>query len=254
MINKKRKVYFVGAGSGDPELITVKGKKLLEQANAVLYTGSLIPQELLTWTNKNAVVQSSENMNYNDIIDFLEQYSKQLCVRLHTGDPSLYSTLAFQVAELKSRNIDYQVIPGVTAAFAAAASMKIEFTIPLLSQNLLLTRLDGKTKNPEPLENILLLKNTSLVFYLSATLSHKLVATAKKVGYSLATPAAIVYKASWQDEKIFYTKLEQLPNIFKRQKILGTALILLGDFLHKQEHAFSFLYSHEYKKELQKKK
>lgn len=240
-------IYFVGAGPGDADLITVKGQKILQKADAVLYTGSLIPHELLKWVPRAAKVQSSENMNYNDIVSFLARHSQSICVRLHTGDPSLYSTIAKQIDFLQKKNIDFEVVPGVTAAFAAAAAMKIEYTLPSVSQGVLLTRLDGNTPNPENLENILSLKHTSLVFYLSAKLSSQLVATARKLQISLDTAAAVCYKVSWRQEKIFKTTLKEIPNIFMQEKIKGTALILLGDFLRQEDISESHLYSKNYK-------
>ena len=181
-------IYFIGAGAGDAELVTIKAQKILQKADVVLYTGSLIPKEVLSWCKDDALIIDSQKMKYPEIFEFLQTHSQKLTVRLHTGDPSLYSTIATQIEFLKSQNIPYQVIPGITAAFGAAASLGIEYTIPGVSQTLILTRVEGKTPNPESLERILSCKNSSLVFYLSITLIDKLQAKAYELGYSKDTP------------------------------------------------------------------
>lgn len=233
-------IHFVGAGCGDSELITVKGMKLLQKADAVLYTGSLIPKEMLKWCKKECIIEDSQKMKYQEIFDFLEKYKDKNCVRLHTGDPTLYSTIAKQIEFLKSKNIPYKVIPGITAAFGASASLGIEYTIPGVSQTLILTRVEGKTPNPESLENLLQCKNSSLVFYLSITLLEKLKNSALKLDYPLNTPCWIVQKASWEDEKIYKGTLENIEK--KVSHIKGIALILLGDFLNQKETQESHLY------------
>ena len=234
-------VYFVGAGSGDPELITVKGKRLLESADTVLYTGSLVPKEVLGWCKEGALVVSSEDMDYEEIFAFLSKYSSTNLVRLHTGDPSIYSTIAKQIEYLKKEGIEYSVVPGVTAAFGAAASMGIEYTIPGVSQTLILTRVEGATPNPEKLENILSCKNSSLVFYLSIRLLKKLKETAIRIGYSPDTPCYVIEKATWPDEAIYKGTIDDIGE--KVSHIKGVALIMLGEFLNQKETVESGLYS-----------
>ena len=233
-------IHFVGAGCGDSELITVKGMKLLQKADAVLYTGSLIPKEMLKWCKDECIIEDSQTMKYQEIFDFLEKYKDKNCVRLHTGDPTLYSTIAKQIEFLKSKDIPYKVVPGITAAFGASASLGIEYTIPGVSQTLILTRVEGKTPNPESLENLLQCKNSSLVFYLSITLLKKLKNSALKLDYPLNTPCWVVQKASWEDEKIYKGTLENIEK--KVSHIKGIALILLGDFLNQKETQESHLY------------
>lgn len=233
-------IHFVGAGCGDSELITVKGMKLLQKADAVLYTGSLIPKEMLKWCKDECIIEDSQTMKYQEIFDFLEKYKDKNCVRLHTGDPTLYSTIAKQIEFLKSKDIPYKVVPGITAAFGASASLGIEYTIPGVSQTLILTRVEGKTPNPESLENLLQCKNSSLVFYLSITLLEKLKNSALKLDYPLNTPCWVVQKASWEDEKIYKGTLENIEK--KVSHIKGIALILLGDFLNQKETQESHLY------------
>ncbi|MDQ7060520.1 MAG: cobalt-precorrin-4/precorrin-4 C(11)-methyltransferase [Sulfurimonas sp.] len=177
-------VKFVGAGPGDPELITVKGQKALYDAEVVLYTGSLVPKELLTWCKEGTLIENSADMDYEDIFSFIQEHSKKKFVRLHTGDSSLFSTTAKQVEFLNENNIEYEVIPGVTAAFGAAASVGVEYTIPGVSQTLIISRVEGRTPNPESLEQLLSNKNSSFAFYLSITLLKKLKDTAYKLGYA----------------------------------------------------------------------
>ncbi len=234
-------IYFIGAGSGDAELITVKGKNVLEIADAVLYTGSLVPKELLTWCKSDAIIKDSQDMDYDEIFTFLKEHSNKVVARLHTGDPSIYSTIAKQIEFLKSQNLEYKVIPGVTAAFGAAASLGIEYTIPGVSQNLIISRVEGKTPNPEKLENILACKNSSLVFYLSIRLISKLKESAYKLGYSKDTTCFVVEKATWADEKIYRGTLEDIEE--KTSHIKGVALILLGEFLNQKEVYESVLYA-----------
>jgi len=233
-------VYFVGAGCGDPDLITVKGMKLLQNADIVLYTGSLIPKEVLSWCKNDAIIQDSQGMKYPEIFDFLEKYNDKLVVRLHTGDPSIYSTIAKQITFLKQKNIEYKVVPGVSAAFGAASSLGIEYTIPGVSQTIILTRVEGKTPNPENLKNILALKNSSLVFYLSILLLKKLKDEALLLGYSKNTPCWVIEKATWEDEKIFKGTIDNIHN--QVSHIKGIALILFGDFLDQKETVQSHLY------------
>ncbi len=236
-------IYFIGAGPGDSELITLKGVNILKKADAVLYTGSLVPRDVLKYCKKDAVIEDSQKMSYEEIFAFLKKYSLKTVARVHTGDPSLYSTIAKQIEFLEKEGIEYEVIPGVTAAFAAAASLGIEYTIPGLSQTLVLTRIEGNTPNPESLRNILSLRNSSLVFYLSISLIDKLKKEALDMGYSKDTPCWVVYKASWSDEKIYKGTIENIAD--KVSHIKGVALILFGDFLKQKERVSSKLYSKE---------
>jgi len=153
-------IYFIGAGPGDADLVTIKAQKVLQKADAVLYTGSLVPKEVLTWCKEDALIVDSQGMKYPEIFAFLQKHKEKVVARVHTGDPSLYSTIAKQIAYLNEEGINYEVIPGITAAFGAAASLGIEYTIPGVSQTIILTRVEGKTPNPESLENILACKNS----------------------------------------------------------------------------------------------
>jgi len=234
-------VYFIGAGPGDPELITIKAQKIMKKADVVLYTGSLVPKEVLNWCRDNILIQDSQNMNYSEIFAFFEKYRDKIVARIHTGDPSIYSTIAKQIEFLKSKDIKYEVIAGVTASFGASASLGIEYTITGVSQTVIMTRIEGRTPNPEKLSNILACKNSSLIFYLSVTLINKLKNEALKMGYSPDTPCWVIEKATWTDEAIYKGTIS---NIEKQvSHIKGIALILFGDFLYQQESQESHLYN-----------
>ena len=233
-------IYFVGAGCGDPELVTIKAMKLLQSAEVVLYTGSLIPKEVLSWCNSECKIVDSQNMNYDEIFEFLKKFKDKNLVRLHTGDPTLYSTIAKQIEFLNSLNIPFEVVPGITAAFGASSSLGIEYTIPGVSQTLVLSRIEGKTPQPEELKNILALKNSSLVFYLSINLIKKLKTEALKLGYSKNTPCWVVQKATWADEKIYKGTIDDIEE--KVSHIKGIAIILFGEFLNQKEKEESHLY------------
>ena len=243
-------IYFIGAGCGDPDLITVKGMKILQKADVVLFTGSLVPREVLNWCKEDALIEDSQGMKYPEIFDFLLTHKDKIVARVHTGDPSIYSTIAKQIEFLDTHEIEYKVIPGVSAAFGAASSLGIEYTIPGVSQTIVLTRVEGKTPNPESLKNILALKNSSLVFYLSILLLKKLKKQALEMGYSPDTPCWVVEKATWGDEAIYKGSISNIES--QVSHIKGIALILFGDFLHQKESEESHLYVKPLVKELEK--
>ena len=240
-------VKFVSAGPGDPELITVKGMKALQEAEVVLYTGSLVPKELLTWCKDGTLIENSADMSYEDIFAFIKEHSHEKFVRLHTGDTSLFSTIAKQIEFLKQNNIAYEVIPGVTAAFGAAATVGVEYTIPGVSQTLIISRVEGRTPNPESLKQLLSNKNSSFAFYLSIRLIEKLKNTAYELGYAKDTPCWVVERATWADEKVYKATIDTIEDDVKHIK--GVALILFGDFLKQEAKVESHLYATKYKNE-----
>ncbi|QOP42557.1 precorrin-4 C(11)-methyltransferase [Sulfurimonas sediminis] len=244
-------IKFVGAGPGDAELITVKGMKALQEAEVVLYTGSLVPRELLDWCQEGTIIENSADMSYEDIFSFIKKYADKNFVRLHTGDSSIYSTIAKQIEFLKNEKLDFEVIPGVTAAFGAAASAGIEYTIPGVSQTLIISRVEGRTPNPESLEQLLLNKHSSFAFYLSITLIQKLKETALKLGYAKETPCWVVEKATWADEKIYRGNIATIQEQVLHVK--GVALIMFGEFLHQKPSQESHLYAKKYKQESQRR-
>ncbi len=243
-------IYFIGAGPGDPDLVTIKAKNIMKKADVVLYTGSLVPKEVLMWCKDEALVFDSQSMKYPEIFQFLQTHKDKIVARVHTGDPSIYSTIAKQISFLDEKGIPYEVIPGVTASFGASASLGIEYTIPGVSQTLIISRIEGKTPNPEDLENILACKNSSLVFYLSISLIKKLIQKATDMGYSKDTPCWVVEKATWEDEAVYKGTLETIYE--KVSHIRGVALIMVGDFLHQKESEESHLYMKPLQKELKR--
>jgi len=244
-------VKFVSAGPGDPELITVKGMKALQEAEVVLYTGSLVPKELLTWCKNGTLIENSADMSYEDIFAFIKEHSHKKFVRLHTGDTSLFSTIAKQIEFLKQNNIAYEVIPGVTAAFGAAATVGVEYTVPGVSQTLIISRVEGRTPNPESLKQLLSNKNSSFAFYLSIRLIEKLKKSAYELGYAKNTPCWVVERATWADEKVYKATIDTIEDEVKHIK--GVALIMFGDFLTQEVKVESHLYAQSYKKEGEKK-
>jgi precorrin-4/cobalt-precorrin-4 C11-methyltransferase len=226
-------VLFVGAGPGDPELITVKGQKALKEADVVIYAGSLVPQELLQWTRSGTRKLSSASMHLEEIIDQIQtaHADGKRVVRLHTGDPSLYGAIHEQMAELTKRKIPYKIIPGVTAAFAAAAALGIEYTLPEVSQTLILTRMAGRT--PVPLkENLASLAEhqTSMAIYLSISAIDE-VSQILCDAYGENSRCAVVYRASQPEEKIILTSLKDLAPRVTAEKITKHALIIVGKVL-----------------------
>ncbi len=230
------KIYFIGAGPGDPELITVKGKKMLEEADIVIYAGSLVNPEILKYTRKDAAIYDSATMSLEEIVRIMVNgvKDKKLVVRLHTGDTSLYSAIAEQMAELKREGVDFEIIPGVTSASAAAASLNIEFTMPEVTQTVIYTRIAGRTDVPE-LESLssLAAHKATMVIFLSVQKIEEAVKGLLK-GYSPDTPVAVVYKASWKEERIIRGVLEDIADKVRDEKINKTALIIIGKVLDEE--------------------
>lgn len=223
-------VLFVGAGPGDPELITVKGRRALEAADLVIYAGSLVPEALLQWTRADAESVSSASMNLDEIISRMAAAYRtgRRVVRLHTGEPSLYGAIFEQMAELNRHGIPFKVIPGVTAAFAAAASMGIEYTLPEESQTLILTRMAGRTPVPEA-ENLASLAShrASMAIYLSIQMIEP-VCRVLAEAYGPETLCAVVYRASQPEERIVYAAVRDLADTVVREKITRQALIVVA--------------------------
>ena len=241
-------VYFIGAGPGDPELITVKGHKCIQQADLVLYTGSLVPKEVVACAKENAKVVDSSSMTLNEThVMILETVSSGGTVaRVHTGDPSLYGAIKEQMILLDHNGISYEVIPGVTVAFAAAAAAKISFTLPERAQTLILTRLAGRTPVPdrERLRD-LARHNTSMALYLSSSDPDGVVKELMAGGYSRDTPVVVAYRVGWPDELLVTTQLSALADVVKETGIHKQAvfLVLPGQ---KDDPVFSRLYSPEF--------
>jgi len=241
-------VHFVGAGPGAPDLITLRGAALLERADQVIYAGSLVNPALLTRCKANCRILNSARMTLEEVIAAVEEAEAagRVTVRLHTGDPSLYGAIREQMAELERRTIPYDVTPGVSSFCAAAASLNAEYTLPGLSQSLIITRMAGRTPVPER-ESVekLARHGASMALFLSAGMLEELQAALLKGAYAEDTPAAIVYKASWPEEKTLRCTLSTLAETARAAGINKTALVLVGDFLS-ADFARSRLYAPDF--------
>lgn len=224
-------IHFVGAGPGDPELITVRGKRLLEEADLIVYAGSLVPESLLEWRKPNAAIVNSASLTLAETHKLLmDGYQQgQRVVRLHTGDPSLYGAIQEQMVLLDDEEVPYRVVPGVSAVFAAAAALRRQLTLPEISQTLILTRLAGRTPVPEQ-ERLgsLASHKATLVIYLSVQQIEKVVSELKP-SYGPDTPVVMAYRVGWPDELLLQTTLEQLAEDVKAAGISRQALIMVGD-------------------------
>ena len=239
-------VYIIGAGSGDPELITVKGQKLLSAADVVIYAGSLVNPELLKVCKEGAEIFNSALMTLDEVIHVIETANAKGkdVVRLHTGDPSIYGAIQEQIDALNDKGIDFEIVPGVSSFVAAAAALKQELTLPGITQTVILTRQGGVTSVPEAesLKKIADTKATICVF-LSVKLIDDVVKNLLDAGLAETTPVAIVYKASWSDEKILRGTLENISAKVKESGINRTALIIVGQCLNSRRYEPSKLYS-----------
>ncbi len=227
-------VHFVGAGCGAPDLITLRGARLLEEADVVIYAGSLVDPELLKHCKPDCEVYNSAEMMLEEILSVIEKAEAEgkTAVRLHSGDPCLYGALAEQAAELEARGISYDVTPGVSAFGGAAAALRTEYTPAGGSQTVILTRVSGRTDVPER-ESVrsLAAHGATMVFFLSAGLTERLQAELLAGGYAPETPAAVVFKASWPDEKVFRCTVGTLDRTVKENGLTRTALIVVGSCL-----------------------
>ena len=230
MSDERHPVVFVGAGPGDPDLITVAGKKALEAADLVVHAGSLVSPEMLGWCRADCETVDSAGLDLAAIIAHLVRgwQAGGRVVRLHTGDPSLYGAIAEQIAALEARGIAWRVIPGVTAAFAAAAHLGLEWTLPELTQTLILTRAAGRTPVPKP-ESLAALTahGSSLAIYLSAGQAGA-VSTALQVAFGPEAPVALAYRVSWPDQRFIWTTARDLPQDLQASGLTRQVLILAG--------------------------
>lgn len=247
------KVYFIGAGPGDPELITVKGAKTVAQADIIIYAGSLVNQEVIEKRKESAEVYNSASMTLNEVIQVMEKgiNKGKLIARVHTGDPSIYGAIREQMDILNEKGIEYEVIPGVSSFVASAAAIKKELTLPAVSQTVILTRMEGRTPVPEKESIESLAKHrATMCLFLSVHMIEKLVKRLM-TSYPEKTPVAVIQRASWKDEKTVIGTLENIAEKVKEAGITKTAQILVGDFLG-DEYELSKLYdknfSHEYRK------
>ena len=246
-------VYFIGAGPGDPELITIKGRRMIDTADVIIYAGSLVNPEVLQGKKADAQVYDSAYMTLDQVISRMQEACEKgmTVARVHTGDPSIYGAIREQMDALDALSIPYEVIPGVSSFVAAAASLKKEYTLPGVSQTVILTRAEGRTPVPEK-EKIrsLAIHRATMIIFLSIGQMETL-AEILAESYGPETPAAVVYKASWPEEMIIRGTLADISRKVKDAGIRKTALIAVGDFLG-NNYELSKLYDATFETEYRK--
>ena len=227
-------IHFVGAGPGAPDLITLRGAKLLSSAGMIIYAGSLVNPELLKLAPKDCEIYNSASMTLDEVIEKLKSAHDRGfdAVRLHTGDPSIYGAIREQMDRLKALGIPFDVTPGVSSFCAAAAAAEAEYTLPSVSQTVIITRMEGRTPVP-PREKLssLAAHQASMALFLSSGLMEATCAALLEGGYPPDTPAAVVYKASWPEQKVLRGTIATIVAQAEAENIRNTALILVGRFL-----------------------
>ncbi len=248
------KVYFVGCGPGDPELITIKAIKLIQKADVLVYSGSLIPTPIIKLCKKGKKHDAAKLVR-EEIFELLRKNAKKgkVVVRLHDGDPTIYGAIKEQIDNLFKQGIESVVIPGVTSFLASAAALGTQLTLPGITQTIIVTRAERRTKVPkrESISELAKHKST-MVFYLSVHLLQEIVKQVIQGGYKKSTPVAVVYRASWDDEKILTGTLRDISKKVWKEKITRTAIVIIGDVVKPKYYEYSKLYdktfSHGYRK------
>ena len=242
-------IHFVGAGAGAPDLITLRGKKFLEEADVIIYAGSLVNPQLLDYKKEGCKVYNSAKMTLEEVLEVMEEAERQelTTVRLHTGDPCLYGAIREQMDVLDRKGIAYDYCPGVSSFCGAASALNLEYTLPEVSQSVIITRMAGRTPVPEKesIESFAAHQATMVVFLSTGMLeelSRRLIAG----GYQADTPAAIVYKATWEDEKACVCTVGTLAETAKRENITKTALMIIGEAVTHSHYDRSKLYHPEF--------
>lgn len=250
-------VYFVGAGTGAVDLITVRGMRLLEQADVIIYAGSLVNPELLQYAKEDCEVYDSAKLTLEEVLLIMQKAEAvgKTTVRLHTGEPSIYGAVREQMDELDRLGISYESCPGVSACFGAAASLNLEYTLPGISQSLIITRMEGRTRVPEK-ESIesFAAHQTSMAIYLSTGMLKELSERLVAGGYRKETPAALVYKVTWPEEEAYICTIETLYDTAKEHGIKKTALVLVGEVITHQNYKKSKLYAADFSTEFRQAK
>lgn len=245
-------VYFVGAGTGAEDLITVRGMRLLEQADVIIYAGSLVNPKLLEYAGKNCEIYNSARMTLEEVIDRMTEAEKagKKTVRLHTGEPSIYGAVREQMDALEERGIPYESCPGVSACFGAAAALNLEFTLPGVSQSLIITRMEGRTAVPkkESIESFAA-HQASMAIYLSTGMLEELSRRLIAGGYSEDTPAALCYKVTWPEEENYLCTVGKLAETARLHNIKKTALVLVGEVITHSHYEKSRLYAPDFSTE-----
>jgi precorrin-4/cobalt-precorrin-4 C11-methyltransferase len=238
-------IHFVGAGSGAPDLITVRGAKLLKDADVIIYAGSLVNPQLLDYKKEGCRVYNSARMTLEEVLDVMLDAEKKnlVTVRLHTGDPCLYGAIREQMDVLDEKKISYDYTPGVSAFCGAASALNLEYTLPDVSQSVIITRMEGRTPVPEN-ESIqsFASHHATMVIFLSTGMLEELSRRLIEGGYTADTPAAIVYKATWPDEKAYLCTVGTLAETAKKNNITKTALMIVGDIVAHSHYDRSKLY------------
>ncbi|MBD5476379.1 MAG: precorrin-4 C(11)-methyltransferase [Lachnospiraceae bacterium] len=250
-------VYFVGAGTGAVDLITVRGMRLLQRADVIIYAGSLVNPELLSYAKRRCEVHNSAELTLEEVLEIMHRAETEgkATVRLHTGDPSVYGTVREQMDELDKMGIAYESCPGVSACFGAASSLNLEYTLPGISQSLIITRMEGRTKVPEN-ESIesLAAHQASMAVYLSAGMLQELSRRLIQGGYRTDTPAALIYKATWPEEESYICTIGTLYDTAAGHGITKTALVLVGDAIAHHHYERSRLYAPDFTTEFRRGK
>jgi len=247
-------VFFVGCGPGDPDLITLKAKKLIQKADVIVYSGSLIPPSILKLCKKGKLYDAA-GLVREEIFDILYKNAKKekLVVRLHDGDPSIYGAIKEQIDNLHDNGISSKVVPGVTAFLASAAELGTQLTLPGITQTIIVTRAESRTKVPKREKISELAKHkATLIFYLSVHLLSDIVKESIAGGYDKTTPVAVVYRATWKDQKIIKGNLENIVKKVRDEKITRTAIVIISNVIDSKSYEYSKLYdkkfSHGYRK------
>lgn len=239
-------IHFVGAGSGAPDLITLRGKKFLEKADVVIYAGSLVNPQLLEYTREGCEIYNSAKMTLEEVLAvmFAAEEAGKMTVRLHTGDPCLYGAIREQMDVLDEKGIEYDYCPGVSSFCGAASALNLEYTLPDVSQSVIITRMAGRTPVPEKEEIASLASHqATMVVFLSTGMLPKLTERLLAGGYKEDTPAAIVYKATWEDEKTFVCTVGTLAKTAEENHVTKTALMIIGDVVSHSHYQRSELYN-----------
>lgn len=250
-------IYFVGAGSGAPDLITVRGQRLLQQADVIIYAGSLVNPQLLDEKKADCVVHNSAEMTLEEVLEVMRQaqQEKKMTVRLHTGDPCIYGAVREQMDALDDMGIPYESCPGVSAFCGAASALNLEYTLPDVSQSVVITRMAGRTPVPDR-ESIasFAAHHATMVVFLSTGLLKQLSEQLIAGGYSEDTPAAIVYKATWPQEESYICTVGTLEQTAAKNGITKTALMIIGDVVLHSHYKRSKLYHPEFTTEFREAK
>lgn len=245
------KVYFIGAGPGDPELITVKGRRLIGEADTVIYAGSLVNPEILKYAKKDADIYNSATMNLDEVLNVTVQALKEgkMVARVHTGDPAIYGAIQEQMDGLRAAGVpdeDFEVVPGVSSFLASAAALKQEYTLPNVSQTIIITRMEGRTPMP-PKEKLASLAQhqATMCIFLSVQAIEQVMQTLVEGGYPEDTPVAIVARATWPDQRIFRGTIKTIAGILHENGVTRQAMIVVGRVLD-SEYDLSKLYDSKF--------